>query len=210
MLTLGTLPQLEEMIDKHGISPAMKEALIRCTHFHTFPSPGLLIGVFMTDYALELLKAEPGETLYGVSESHKCAPDALQVLAHCTIGNNRLRVIPIGRFAITLNRKSWDAETKGVRVYVDLEKLKKYQTLYAWFTNDPSFDHHGDGVMTLLEEIIASGREILSSEEVIVLTEKKKKWISVTCKKCGETVPDYLAAGDLCTSCAGTHYYRKA
>ncbi len=209
MITLDILPKLEEIMEKQGLSPTIKDSVIKCSHFHSFSAPGLLIGVFMTDYALELLKATPDETLYGVSETHKCAPDALQTIAHCTIGNNRLRVIPIGRFAITLNRKSWDPETKGVRVFVDLDKLKKYPLIYAWFTNDPSFDHHGDS-LPLLEEILTAGRTILSFEEVIVTTEAKKKWKSVICTQCGETIPDYLASGDLCMSCAGTHYYRKA
>ncbi|WP_255332660.1 FmdE family protein [Methanocalculus taiwanensis] len=195
-------------MDKQGVNPQTKEHLLKCSRFHTFSAPGLLIGVYMTEYALELLKAQPDEILYAVSETHKCAPDALQIIAGCTVGNNRLRVIPIGRFAITINRKSWDPEVEGVRVFVDLNKLKQYPIINAWFTNDPSFDHHGN-VMPLLDEIFIAGRKILSYEKVMVQTEIKKKWKSVTCTMCGETVPDYLAQGDLCISCAGTNYFRK-
>lgn len=207
MLTLDILPEIEALMDKQGVNPITKERLIKCSRFHTFSAPGLLIGVYMTEYALELLQAQPGEILYAVSETHKCAPDSLQIIAGCTVGNNRLRVIPIGRFAITVNRKSWDPEVEGVRVFVDLEKLKQYPIIHAWFTNDPSFDHHGN-VMPLLEEIFAAGRKILSFERVMVQTEIKKKWKSVTCTICGETIPDYLAQGDRCISCAGTNYFR--
>lgn len=208
MLTLDMLPEIESLMDKQGVDPQTKEHLLKCSRFHTFSAPGLLIGVYMTEYALEELRAQPGEILYAVSETHKCAPDSLQIIAGCTVGNNRLRVIPIGRFAITLNRKSWDPEVEGVRVFVDLDKLKKYPTIYAWFTNDPSFDHHGN-VLPLLDEIFAAGRKILSYEKVMVKTEIKKKWKSVTCTICGETIPDYLAEGDRCISCAGTNYFRK-
>ncbi len=207
MLTLDILPEIESLMDKQGVNPQTKEHLLKCSRFHTFSAPGLLIGVYMTEYALELLKAEPDEILYAVSETHKCAPDALQIITGCTVGNNRLRVIPIGRFAITVNRKSRDPEVEGIRVFVDLDKLKHYPIIHAWFTNDPSFDHHGN-VMPLLDEIFAAGRKILSYEKVMVTTETKKKWRSVICTICGETVPDYLAEGDRCISCAGMNYFR--
>ena len=86
-------------------------------------APGVLIGAFMVDYARELLGVTPGRKLYGVCQTPKCLPDALQVMVHCTTGNNRLKVVPIGKFAITMNLPSENETADAVRVYVDLENL---------------------------------------------------------------------------------------
>jgi formylmethanofuran dehydrogenase subunit E len=60
----------------------------------------------------------------------------------------------------------------------------------------------------LRNEIIRAGREILSSERVRVEVRSKKKWKSVTCKTCGETIPDYLIGGDHCGACGSMKYYK--
>src|SRR5512145_20431 len=85
------------------VSPHLHDAIIRLSEFHTYPAPGVLIGAFMVDYAMELLRVTPDLKLYGVCETPNCLPDALQVMARCTTGNNRLRIVPIGKFAIALN-----------------------------------------------------------------------------------------------------------
>nr|WP_321351176.1 FmdE family protein [uncultured Methanoregula sp.] len=201
--------ELNARMDACQVDPRIKEYLSRCIAFHTFPAPGLLIGAFMVDYALELLGVAPGsdEKLYAICETQKCAPDALQVIAHCTYGNNRLRIIDIGKFALTINRASDSNTAEGVRVYVDPHKLSRFSIIYTWFTNSPDFDKK---TMTgpLFDEIFSAGRAILSSERVRVKVEGKKAWKSVTCSKCGEMVPDYSLGSDgLCAACGDTGYY---
>ncbi len=73
-------------MDACGLSPKMKDYLNRVVAFHDSPAPGVLIGAFMVDFALELLGVAPGEKLFGVCETPKCAPDALQVIANITTG----------------------------------------------------------------------------------------------------------------------------
>ncbi|MEN6517592.1 MAG: formylmethanofuran dehydrogenase subunit E family protein, partial [Methanospirillum sp.] len=99
-----------------GVPEHMQRMIGRCSEFHTYSAPGLVMGVFMVDWAIEGLHATPGEKLFAVSETRKCLPDALQVIAHCTIGNNRLRVLNTGRFAIAMNRPSTAATSEGVRI----------------------------------------------------------------------------------------------
>ena len=193
---------------KCGISPALMQQILRLSEFHTYPAPGVLIGAFMVDYALELLGVTPDRKLYGVCETPKCLPDALQVMACCTTGNNRLKVVPIGKFAITLNAPSESETAEAVRVYVDLEKLKKYATINIWYANSPAFDKH-TMKERLQEEIFRAGRNILSSEKVRVLVTKKMKWKSVTCHSCGESIPDYLIEGDRCGACGSMKYYER-
>ncbi len=199
---------LTSMMDDHHISPRLQDRIQQLSAFHTYPAPGVLIGAFMVDYALELLKVDPAQKLYGVCETPKCLPDALQVIAHCTTGNNRLRVVPIGKFAITLNGPSETETTEAVRVYVDLKKLKKYPVIDIWYANSPAYDKHTMKDQ-LLDEIFQAGREILSFERVQIGVKTKKKWKSVTCPSCGETVPDYLIEGDHCGACGSMKYFER-
>jgi formylmethanofuran dehydrogenase subunit E len=191
-----------------GIPPRLQENMIRCTEFHTAPAPGILIGAIMVDYALELLEATPEEKLFAVCETPKCLPDTLQVIAHSTTGNGRLTVLPIGKFAITVNRATDESTAEGVRVYVDGEKLKKFPVIDMWYANSPQYQKHTMGT-SLQEEIFRAKREILSSERVRVPVTGKQKWKPVTCPSCGESVPDYLVVNGKCAACNSKNYYEK-
>jgi formylmethanofuran dehydrogenase subunit E len=195
-------------MEKGGVRPQLRQEILRLAEFHTHPAPGILIGAFMVDYARELLGVTGDMKLYGVCETPKCLPDALQVMTHCTTGNSRLKVVPIGKFAITLNAPSESATADAIRVYVDLEKLKKYPTIDIWYANSPAYDKHTMKDL-LMDEIFRAGRTILSSERVRVAVTKKEKWSSVTCPRCGETVPDYLIEGDHCGACGSMKYYER-
>ncbi|MFA4848695.1 MAG: formylmethanofuran dehydrogenase subunit E family protein [Methanoregula sp.] len=203
-----TPDSLKASMDKGGVQSELQREVIRLSEFHTYPAPGVLIGAFMVDYALELLGVSADKKLYGVCETPKCLPDALQVMAHCTTGNNRLKVVPIGKFAITLNAPSDSETVEAVRVFVDLEKLKNYPTIDIWYANSPAYDKHTMKGL-LQDEIFQAGRQILSFERVLVTVKKKKKWSSVTCPCCGETVPDYLIEGDRCGACGSMKYYEN-
>jgi formylmethanofuran dehydrogenase subunit E len=191
-----------------GVPARLQEYMIRCTEFHTAPAPGILIGAGMVDYALELLGAAPGEKLFAVCETPKCLPDTLQVIAHSTTGNGRLKVSPIGKFAMTVNRATNDSTAKAVRVYVDQEKLKKFPVIDMWYDNSPKFQKH-TMEFQLQDEIFQAGREILSFEWVEVQVSQKQKWTSVTCPSCGENVPDYLLVDGKCAACNAKPYYKK-
>jgi formylmethanofuran dehydrogenase subunit E len=204
----GSPEALTASMKKNGIPPALMQQILRLSEFHTYPAPGVLIGAFMVDYALELLGVAPDKKLYGVCETPKCLPDALQVIARCTTGNNRLRVVPIGKFAITLNAPTESEVAEAVRVYVDLQKLKLFPTIDIWYANSPAYQKH-TMKDRLQDEIFRAGRNILSFERVRVIVKKKKKWTSVTCPCCGETVPDYLIEGDRCGACGSMKYYEK-
>lgn len=191
-----------------GVNERLRDYITRCVAFHTSPAPGLIIGAFMTDYALELLGAVPGEKLFAVCETPKCLPDAPQVIANCTTGNNRLKVLPIGKFALTVNRASDNPTSEGVRVYIDREKLKKFPVIDIWYANNPKFDKHSMGLL-LQEEIFRNGRDILSTERVRVPVRQKQKWKPVDCPSCGESIPDYMILDGKCGACGSMNYYEK-
>jgi|GEM_PF-102849 len=191
-----------------GVAEPVRTYLSRCAQFHSSPAPGLLIGAFMVDYALELLGANPEEKLFSVCETPKCLPDAPQVITHGTTGNGRLKVLPIGRFALTLNRASDKATADAVRVYVDLEKIRQFPIIDAWFANSPTFSKHTQG-NALQEQIFMAGRKFLSYEKVRVPVTFREPWQPVKCPSCGETVPDYMAVDGKCGACGSMKYYEK-
>ena len=203
-----TWEDIEARLESRGSSPELIEDFKRCIDFHTFAAPGLLIGVFMVDYAMELLEFTRGEKIYAVCETTKCLPDALQVIAHCTTGNHRLRVIPIGKFAITMNGPADAPYVNGLRVFVDGEKIGKYPTFALWYTKDPLFDPRTRGI-DLIDEVIDSGRDILSFERVRVKVPQKWPWKSAICSICGEMVPDNLLVDGACSDCRSQSYYEK-
>lgn len=197
-----------ERIQACGVNEPVSTYLTRCAEFHSAPAPGLLIGAFMVDYALDLLGAVPTEKLFAVCETPKCLPDAPQVIAHITTGNGRLKVLSIGRFAITVNRASDKPTAEAVRVYVDLEKIRQFPIIDQWFSNSPTFNKHTMGV-SLQEEIFRTGRNLLSYEKVRVPVKFKESWKPVTCPCCGETVPDYMVVDGKCGACGPLKYYEK-
>lgn len=205
----GSVEDLRAGMTKAGIRPDLQEQILDLSVFHTYPAPGVLIGAFMVDLGLELLGTSRDRKLYAVCETPKCLPDALQVMARCTIGNNRLRIVPIGKFAITLNAPAEGDIAEAIRVWVDRKKLKNYPVIDAWYANSPAYDKHTMKEQ-LQDEIFRAGRNILSSEKVRIPVTRKKRWSSVTCSCCGETVPDYLIEGDRCGACGSLKYYQKA
>lgn len=196
------LARLQEL----GYPAVFQDYYRRCIHFHTYPAPGLLIAVGMVDYALELLGAVPGEKVYATCETQKCAPDPLQVITFCTIGNHRLQIVPIGRFAFTMNRPVMGDFAEGVRVYLDPAKLAAWPVLEKWFANSTEFSKR---TMTklLIDEILESKRSILSVQKVRIPVTQKKHWNSAVCTSCGEQIPEDLIEGDACAGCGSLRYY---
>jgi formylmethanofuran dehydrogenase subunit E len=96
--------------------------------FHGYAAPGLLIGGFMVEKAKAVL---PADTLFeAVVETKKCLPDAVQLLTLCSTGNNRMKIVDLGRFAVSL----FDKHTgNGFRVHVDTSVLDRWPEIRSWF-----------------------------------------------------------------------------
>ncbi len=167
------------------------------TSFHGSVAPGLLIGGFMVDLARRQL---PDEGLYdALCETRSCLPDAIQLLTPCTIGNGWLKIINLGRYALSLYEKYGG---EGVRVYVDPEKLKEWPEIYNWFFKlKPKKEQD----LTLLLQSI---REAGSSYCGIQSVKLKSRFIEIhrrrgfaVCSLCGESYP--LDDGGICRACQG-------
>jgi formylmethanofuran dehydrogenase subunit E len=172
--------------------------------FHGSTAPGILIGGFMVDLARSQL---PEEGLYdALCETRACLPDAIQLLTPCTVGNGWLKVINLGRYALSLYEKY---SGEGVRVYVDPEKLKEWPKIYNWFFKlTPKKDQDLD---LLLRDI----REAGSSYYGIQKVKLKPSFIKIVrrrgfavCPMCGESYP--LDDGGICRACQGEIPYIEA
>jgi len=171
--------------------------------FHGYAAPGLLLGGYMVALAKRHL---PEGTLFeAISESRKCLPDAVQLLSLCSMGNTWLKVRDLGRYAVTL----YDKYTgRGVRVSVDLEKLRDWPEYYGWLMKlKPK---HEQDEERLLAEIEEAGDSVCRVENVTVhgdLLGKKDSGPIAVCPICGEGYPAFN--GPICRGCQGENYFYR-
>jgi formylmethanofuran dehydrogenase subunit E len=171
--------------------------------FHGFVAPGLLIGAFMVDLAYDKIGREVEAD--AIVETRRCLPDAIQILTPCTIGNGWLKILDLGKFALTL----YDRHTReGRRVWLDLDKARTgHDTVYRWFMGLASKKELPIDI--LQEAIFTAGTSILSSAGVRVVDygDRQKKGEVRICEKCHEA---YLAdQGSPCLACQGKGYYQN-
>jgi len=169
--------------------------------FHGSLAPGLIIGGFIVDLALQNLPE--GELFDAICETPICLPDAVQILTPCTIGNGWLAVLDSGRFAVTLYEKD---SGEGVRVYLDTKKLEKWPEVRDWYLKRKKKE--GQDFDLLMSQIKEAGHNLLGMQRVKVDTEKvrRKKLGPVDiCPLCGEAYPS--RDGDRCRNCAGDTPY---
>ncbi|MFW6005639.1 MAG: FmdE family protein, partial [Desulfonatronovibrionaceae bacterium] len=170
-------------------------------NFHGSPAPGIIIGGIMVDMARENL---PPDTIFdAIAESPKCLPDAIQLLTLCTIGNGWLKVVNLGRYALTL----YDKYTgQGVRIFLDHEKLKQWPEVYSWLLKlkpkkEQSFE-------LLMSQIREAGQGMFSMTRVEVDLDRinAKKMSAITiCPICNEPFPG--EDGSACRGCHGDSPY---
>ncbi len=190
----------------------LKPQVEKTLKFHVKNAPGVVIGVYMVDLALELLDGlypdRKAYVLNALCETRVCLADAIQVLTGCTFGNKYLRLDAIdnGRYALILYNR--DTAT-GFRVFVDLKKInpEKFPELHAFFykTRDYSSRSRNDISKATIEEFYRAERQIFSSRKVKVNVPAKDELIpAAVCGKCGES---YLVAAkvsseaDFCGYC---------
>lgn len=180
-------------------------------------APGIVIGCYMVEYAMELLGDVRG-ALNAVVETRVCLTDCIQVMTGCTVGNKHLKLHDhIGRYACTL----YDRDTKrGVRVFLDVSKIDKERLpeLHAFHTRSRNPKVLTDMTVRkssgqrVVEEFLLVKRDVLSFEHVRVKLPAKEPMLpSVPCRSCGEP---FLFSGKpeeaCCAPCGGATYYEGA
>ncbi len=169
--------------------------------FHGSQAPGLALGGFMVDYAVSEMPT--GLLLDIICETQACLPDAVQLLTPCTTGNGWLKVLNLGRFALSAFEKSGG---EGVRVFVDPKKLDAWPYIKEWlFKLKPKKEQDKD---LLLAQIGEAGRSVFGIQPVRVQPQflgKKKRGAISTCILCGEPYPQ--RDGAVCRACQGESPY---
>lgn len=178
-----------------------EEYLEQVKRFHGHVAPGMVVGGFMVDLAL--MNLPEGEFFDALCETRACLPDAVQLLTPCTIGNGWLKVIDMGRYAVTLYEKTGG---KGVRVYVDARKVEPWPELKSWyFKLKPKREQDSDRLMA---EILDAGSRILGISSVRLdpdfIRVRRRKGFRV-CVMCGEAYP--VTDGAICRGCQGDAPY---
>ncbi|OPY65837.1 MAG: FmdE, Molybdenum formylmethanofuran dehydrogenase operon [Syntrophorhabdus sp. PtaU1.Bin050] len=179
------------------LSYGFDEYISMVKSFHGSDAPGVLIGGFMVDLAYQHL---PEGGLYEViCETAKCLPDAVQLLTPCTLGNQRIRVIDVGRFALTFYEKRTGV---GVRVYIDCNKLDIWPDIKGWYLK--LTPKNAQNHMVLLCQIRKAGTDICSVEKAqvdISTLKKKRSGLISICPSCGEAYRS--TDGVICPACKG-------
>ncbi len=164
--------------------------------FHGYPAPGLLIGGYMVSRARSML---PQETLFeALVETSKCLPDAVQLLTPCSTGNRWMKIMDLGRYALTL----YDKYTgEGCRVHIDLERLAAWPQIEGWFLKRKPKERQD--TPRLFREIERAGGSYLVLQPVRV----HEAWLGkppsgavAVCPVCKEAYPE--RHGPLCRGCA--------
>jgi formylmethanofuran dehydrogenase subunit E len=172
--------------------------------FHGNLAPGLIIGGFMVDLAIRELPE--GILFDALCETRACLPDAVQLLTPCTIGNGWLRVVNLGRFALSLYDKY---RGEGVRVWMDPAKTAAWPEINAWYLKlRPKAQQDKE---LLLAQIKEAGTDLLSWRTVNIrpqlLTPKSRGPMAV-CPLCREGYP--ARDGGVCRGCQGEVPYLEA
>ena len=181
---------------KTGSIP-LEEYVEKARAFHSYAAPGVILGGFMVDLAYRHMPQ--GVIFDAISETGKCLPDAIQLLTLCTVGNSWLKVINLGRFALTLYDKD---NGEGIRVWVDPTKLDKWSEVKIWFFElKPKKEQNSQ---LLLEQLKEAGGSICDYAKVKVdlrLLKTKRRTGFAICPRCKESYP--ATDGEVCLSCQG-------
>lgn len=106
------------------------ESLVRrAEEFHGHVCPFLILGLRASEIAMQRLGVEKAsaketisEELLAIVECNNCFADGVQVATGCTLGNNSLIYLDVGKNAVTLVRRG---EWRGIRVYIDSERVRE-------------------------------------------------------------------------------------
>ncbi|WP_087036933.1 FmdE family protein [Thermococcus litoralis] len=203
-----------------------EEILEYAREFHGHICPYLALGIRASLIAMDEVGVgrldysdSVDESILAIVEVNSCFIDGVQVTTGCTLGNNSLIYLDLGKTALTLvKRSTWE----GVRVYIDAERLEKYYPPGAKeLFNKVIRERKGTAeerkqLKELWEKaaknILHIPKEEFKIEHVNVPPiEQAPIFDSIRCSKCGELTMSrrivHVNGKPLCLNCAGKEYY---
>jgi formylmethanofuran dehydrogenase subunit E len=175
--------------------------VIQMEAFHGYRSPGMLLGGFMIEAALDRLGPTP--CLNVATETVVCLPDAVQLLTPCTIGNGFLQLLDWGKFALTAYDR---LHLDGVRAHLDLDRIATFPRIQEWFDRSsrtgekPAFEVFAEEAMRAHTELI-----VCTNVQMHRALKESKPVSTGRCETCGESYALHL--GPRCPTCSGAGYY---
>ena len=179
----------------------LEDCLNLIESFHGWKAPGLVLGLFMVDWARE--RIGPQVEADAIVESRHCLPDAIQLFTPCTVGNGWLKILDWDKFALSLYDRH---SLQGCRVWLDLQKAMAFPSLYGWYMRlIPKKELPLD---VLLEVILRADRSVLSIQPIQMtdLFRRTKKGEITICPTCNEAFA--VEQGERCAACRGDAYYQ--
>jgi formylmethanofuran dehydrogenase subunit E len=194
--------------------------LLRAKEFHGHICPFVALGVRMSVIAMEKLGVEEdamasvGEDILAIVECNNCLTDGVQVATGCTLGNNSLIYLDLGKNALTIvRRKDW----KGVRVYVNAENVRKYfskevlELFNKVIVRREGSEEDAKRLSEFWEETGWKMLEIPEEEFKVEFVEvqpieRAPIFENKRCEKCGELAMATRVKDGLCLRCAGSYY----
>lgn len=181
----------------------LDDFIIRMEEFHGYRSPGMLLGGYMIEAALDGLGATPYLNI--VSESVVCLPDAVQLLTPCTIGNGFLQLLDWGKFALTAYDR---LNLSGLRAWLDLEGIEGYPLIRQWFDRSTRMGAKPPFEAFAAEVLEARGEVIVCRTVRMHRALKDDQPVPTNrCAGCGESYAQHW--GEQCPACSGAAYYRR-
>lgn len=189
-----------EVPEKHLCGMPLIECFRIIENFHGWKAPGIVIGLFMVDWARKLVGKHVEAD--AIVETRHCLPDAIQLFTPCTIGNGWMKILDWDKFAFSFYDRT---ERNGYRVWLDLEKAKQFPDLYNWYMR--LVPKNALPLKILIDTILSAGRSVLSSEPVYItqMYKRDKKGTTAICPICMEAYAEKLEKA--CVSCQGRGYY---
>ncbi|MEM3730403.1 MAG: FmdE family protein [Candidatus Bathyarchaeia archaeon] len=184
----------------------MRDIIKLAESFHGHLSPGVALGIRMSQIGLEKLGLSRGDKrLFAVVETTLCLADGVQACTGCTVGHGSLRVEDFGKLAICLARSD---TKKGVRLTLKQESLPR--NVNDWVMRRRKFSHSEEDEIS--KEMLCLDESHFKIEEVAIEPFSEFSEVGIVqCDICGEWVVEdktVRAKGKiLCRSCFGACYY---
>lgn len=171
--------------------------------FHGNTAPGVILGGIMVQAAIDRL---PKGILYdAVCETRSCLPDAVQLLTPCTIGNGWLKILDLGRFALSLYNKFTG---EGVRVYLDPQRTAAWPEVHKWYLKlAPKKEQDKELILTQIRQ---AADQLFGIETVRIKAPflgKRHRGVMIICPLCKQAYP--ACDGGICRACQGDAPYEE-
>lgn len=178
--------------------PKLLSHIEKVVPFHGYLSTGAFIGIQMFNIAKKALDLREKERIFVTCETYNCLPDPFQILGGATIGNKGLRIVDSGKMAVVVNRHAPVGVTsvRGIRIYLDPNRTKKYPKLHAWYLNTEKIPHK-----EAIHDLMEAGEDAYTFAMVDVKVPIKPKKCIKMCEKCEEYFIQY-GEEVLCSTCA--------